>query len=153
MASGDGGSGGATDVQDHTSDLNADLGQPASFVTTFGEDARPVDHVTWNDAQVFNAATGFELPTEAQWEYACRAGSTTPFHFGDVIAFESANWNSEIPYCEGPGEISRKIPSAQPTRLDSEHRISGRPAAPNTVVSSRDVSTLRPDYTFPMIER
>ena len=55
-------------------------------------DQRPVDQVSWEDAMEFchrfSKRTGrtYALPSEAQWEYASRAGTTTPFHFGDMIS-------------------------------------------------------------------
>jgi formylglycine-generating enzyme required for sulfatase activity len=60
-------------------------------------DRFPVDTVSWNDATSFCAKlsqlTGrqFRLPTEAEWEYACRAGTTTPYAFGQTLTRELAN--------------------------------------------------------------
>ena len=67
----------------------------------------PVERVSWDDAMEFcrrlSQRTGrtYTLPSEAQWEYACRAGTSTPFHFGEMITTELANYNVHT-YANGP---------------------------------------------------
>ena len=66
----------------------------------------PVENVSWNDAMVFceqltklaKVKYRFTLPTEAQWEYACRAGTITPFNTGENLTTEQANYNGNYPY-------------------------------------------------------
>ncbi|MDV3351751.1 formylglycine-generating enzyme family protein [Leptothoe sp. LEGE 181152] len=81
-------------------ELNAD---PSNFK---GAD-RPVEQVSWEDALEFckrlSSQTGrlYRLPSEAEWEYVCRAGTTTPFHFGETLTTEVANYNGNT-YGNGP---------------------------------------------------
>jgi formylglycine-generating enzyme required for sulfatase activity len=71
-------------------------------------DQRPVERVSWEDAMEFcsrlSQRTGrhYTLPSEAQWEYACRAGTSTPFHFGETITTEIANYYGKVTYANGP---------------------------------------------------
>jgi formylglycine-generating enzyme required for sulfatase activity len=69
---------------------------------------RPVVNVSWNDAMAFcqrlrlRTGKNYTLPSEAQWEYACRAGTSTPFHFGETISSELANYNGKDTYGDSP---------------------------------------------------
>ena len=69
----------------------------------------PVENVSWDDAQEFckklsmKEGKKYRLPTEAEWEYACRAGTTTPFHFGETISPNQVNYDGNYPY--GNGEM------------------------------------------------
>jgi formylglycine-generating enzyme required for sulfatase activity len=78
-----------------------------------GGPTHPVESVSWYDAMDFcrrlssrfeerEAARSYYLPTEAEWEYACRAGTLTPFAFGLSLSSSQANFNGENPYGKAP---------------------------------------------------
>ena len=83
---------------------------PSSFS---GYPNRPVEQVSWDDMQVFldrlndqqsaNIPAGWEyvLPTESQWEYACRADTTTAYSWGNDINSSLANYNWDGPWDDG----------------------------------------------------
>jgi len=86
-------------------------GNPSRFIGA----NRPVEEVSWNDAVEFcqelsaKAKRQFRLPSEAEWEYACRAGTTTPFYFGETISTDQANYNGQYIYGSGKkGEYRQK---------------------------------------------
>jgi formylglycine-generating enzyme required for sulfatase activity len=91
--------------------VNRDLEQDPS---RFKGDNRPVEQVSWEDAVEFcdrlSQYTGrtYRLPSEAEWEYACRAGTTTPFHFGETITTDLANYDGNSTYGNGVKGVYRK---------------------------------------------
>jgi formylglycine-generating enzyme required for sulfatase activity len=81
-------------------DLNP---QPSNFKGA----KRPVEQVNWYEAKEYcdrlakRTKHPYRLPTEAEWEYACRAGTTTPFYFGSTLSTELANYDGNYIYGNG----------------------------------------------------
>jgi formylglycine-generating enzyme required for sulfatase activity len=89
--------------------------------SNFEGDDLPVEQVSWLDAEEFCLRLSklsdreYRLPTEAEWEYACRAGTTMPFHFGETIGSDIANYRAQdwelggttYPGKYGPGELGK----------------------------------------------
>ncbi len=71
-------------------------------------DGFPVENVSWSDCRKFCEKKGFALPTEARWEYACRAGTQTPFYLGKTVTVDQVNYHGDYPYGGSPKGVNRQ---------------------------------------------
>ncbi|MEN8445983.1 MAG: formylglycine-generating enzyme family protein [Cyanobacteria bacterium J06555_13] len=83
----------------------------------FKGDNNPVEQVSWHEATEFcdrltqHTGRSYRLPSEAEWEYACRAGTTTPFYFGSTLTDALANYRASAIYADGSVGKYREMPT------------------------------------------
>ncbi len=122
----------------------------------YHDDELPASGVSWHQAKEFidrmnqQGEGGWRLPSEAEWEYACRAGTQTPFSFGDNITPEQVNYNGRSPYAGGERGLRRGRPvpvrslPANPWGLYEMHG--------NVWEWCEDLYQVHPEYEAPAID-
>jgi formylglycine-generating enzyme required for sulfatase activity len=116
----------------------ADAGDAAVDVEGLPTQRFPVENVSWNDAVEFcrklsslpaeiEAGRVYRLPTEAEWEYACRAGTSTLFHFGDECDGTQANCDGTKPFgsSAGPALLRTQVVGSYPPNAFGLHDMHG----------------------------
>jgi formylglycine-generating enzyme required for sulfatase activity len=106
-----------------------------------GDPKLPVDQVSWFDCQEFcerlcqRHGRAFRLPSEAEWEYACRAGTTTKFAFGDMLSPAQANFTPYAARFGPPPADENAFIQEMELATESAEAIGGRSAKPTPVGS------------------
>lgn len=106
-----------TDTMIYVNSISYDWGlhyNGTQWISAAGYENNPVINVTWYGATEFAICIGGSLPTEAQWEYACRAGTPTPFNTGSCLTNMQANYIWLYPYNSCTNTITTSPEKTQP---------------------------------------